>query len=81
MHSRAMSEMVERVAIAISHECRLMGDGIGPGAAAEAARAAIAAMRQPTNEMLSAAYGNYGESNGSDEPARSTWLSMIDAAI
>jgi hypothetical protein len=68
-----MSEMVERVALAIDRECRLMGDGIGSGAAKEAARAAIEAMREPPKGFEMIVYhGDYGDD---------IWREMIEAAL
>lgn len=70
-----MSEMVERVARAIA-EARF---GIGcpvDGDDRIAARAAIEAMREPTDAMVDAAYGR--ERTGTE---RGNWRAMIDAAL
>lgn len=82
-----MSDMVEKVARAI---CAAIPFGVDQADAAKAARAAIEAMREPTEEMKSAAaYGptsfSYGDENSfeylSNEDAGSCWKTMIDAAL
>lgn len=78
-----MSEMVERVARAIYfrgddqgdtawHHCQLWHRDV----AREQARAAIEAMREPTEAMVKAAYGR--ERTGTE---RGNWRAMIDAAL
>jgi hypothetical protein len=83
-----MSEMVDRVARALETEAeaiRKQEEQSGPiGVDArwpQLARAAIEAMREPTEGMLGAVYGNHGETDGSDQSARKTWGAMIDAAL
>ena len=66
-----MTEMVERVARAIASHVGYADDDwfkYGP-----AARAAIAAMREPTEEMLKAAYAKAFD--------KEIWQAMIDAAL
>jgi len=74
--------MIERVAQAIS--------GVIPAGndyATDAARAAIEAMREPTDEMLcdGAEAGDHGVLNGELHPERRSvglvWYGMIDAAL
>lgn len=66
--------MVERVARVLSVE----GDGwcleVSDQCAAALARAAIAAMREPTERMWAA--GNAAEATGGTE-----WIAMVDAAL
>jgi hypothetical protein len=67
--------MVERVAHALSEEADW--DGVMPHRKdryLRQARAAIAAMREPTEEMVDAGYL-------ADESATGTWQAMIDTAI
>lgn len=61
-----MSEMVERVALAIA-------------ASDDIARLAIKAMREPTEDMQSAGY-NAGHASYREE-ARMVWQAMIDEAL
>jgi hypothetical protein len=68
-------DMVERVAIALEPKCRGFGGGNMPiMVAREFARAAIAAMREPTEEMVKAQWS---------EPTCGAegWRAMIDAAL
>ena len=65
-----MGEMIERVARAI-----VAADAMGSEAQA---RAAIAAMREPTRAMADAA--NRATDDGAGN-ARTTWRAMIDAAL
>lgn len=70
-----MSELVERVAIAIG---RAFGDSdadIDPSVWMDEARAAIVAMREPTIDMQFAAYDGHGSDVGA------AWRKMIDAAL
>jgi hypothetical protein len=75
-----MSEMVERVARAI--ETKLDGFGTGHYLGHEdlqvIARAAIEAMREPTQFMLD---DEAVWANSLGEDALNTWRSMIDAAL
>jgi hypothetical protein len=64
-----MSEMVDRVAKAIDGRWNQ-----GAMTSKELARVAIAAMREPTEEMLAAAYDP-------SDPLIDTWQAMIDTAI
>lgn len=86
------SEMVERVARAISHAFREEGshwDGKWESDAEHheflrAARAVISAMREPTEEMLAAGgSGGLSHRDGSPNPhaADACWRLMIDAAL
>lgn len=80
-----MSEILNKSALAIQAHMRAQGcdclflddekymEGI--------AAVAIASLREPTEEMLAAVYGNHGETNGSDSAARETWQAMTDAAL
>jgi hypothetical protein len=66
-----MTVMIERVAQAIAKEMGYRD----PDTVEFAARAAIAAMREPTREMLNA------QAVLSTSFARSVWLAMIDGAL
>lgn len=74
-----MSEMIKRVAKVI--EAELEEESPKFIWAERIARVAIEAMREPTLEILDAVYGQQGETNGSDEPARRLWQAMISAAL
>lgn len=83
-----MSEMIENVAKAIHDEVEGVtgpNDDSGGGHYMRAARAAIAAMREPTQAMLDAAIPRYQEHNRGDDPYASEmadyWTTMIDAAL
>lgn len=69
-----MSEMVERVAAAIRDHRSDEPHADRKRACRELARAAIAAMREPTEVMYIYAYVN-------DSTAMATWTEMIDAAL
>jgi hypothetical protein len=75
-----MSEMVERVAREMENIASLkFGVSLNPQLSAELARAAIAAMREPTQGMVQA-----GESYSLDITAygaAEVWQDMIDAAL
>jgi hypothetical protein len=74
------SETIERVAQAILDSATPYHDKASHRAALMAqARAAIEAMREPTDEMCKAA----GEDRGPDDhwPPCTTWQMMIDAAL
>ncbi len=76
-----MSEMVERVARALA---AAYSDALGAKTQIvaedyEAARAAIAAMREPTEGMLDAFYDEPCWGDGPE--ARDTWRAMIDRAM
>lgn len=73
-----MSEMVERIASILGNY--LHGDD---RAMVEAARAAIAAMREPTPKMLGAGYEQIcNDQQAQVTPdARYIWPAMIDAAL
>lgn len=78
-----MSEMVERVAAAIKSEFR-PPDGIpsmtlSDDACTRFARAAVAALRDPTESMLRAGAKGCGEDR--EEVAGGAWEAMIDAAL
>lgn len=70
-----MSEMVDRVAKAL--EARLKGNEFL--SYEDAARAAIEAMRQPTQAMIEA--GAVGSGEDSEAVAEGAWEYMIDAAL
>jgi len=78
-----MSEMVERVAKAVVAKLQpsvFCGgdeacDSLPCSCALDIARAAIEAIREPTDEMLDAGWGQRGER------ARGIWRLMIDAAL
>lgn len=67
-----MTNMIERVAKAINDTMLQHGD-YKPD---ELARAAIAAMREPTEEMVEAGYYD-----AMAEDAKATFTAMIDAAL
>ena len=67
-----MTDMIERVAKAINDTMLQHGD-YKPD---ELARAAIAAMREPTEDMVEAGY-----SDAMAEDAKATFTAMIDAAL
>ena len=77
-----MTEMVERVARAMAEDDRLGAVADGPGVLRQSwrayvpmARAAIEAMREPTELMVAAA-------NRNNHPRDvDTWRTMIDAAL
>ena len=71
--------MVERVARAIASDSNTIWDNLDEGSRANyesMARAAIEAMREPTEEMLWA-----GIEDKSDDGLISRWESMIDSAL
>lgn len=95
-----MNEMIERVALAlkakigeafnakpIPHSPPEWGAWSATGGSLnleELARAAIEAMREPTEEMIEAAYypaGEPGDQSVSRSEAEETWHAMIDAAL
>lgn len=85
-----MSEMVERVAPATFAACNGpegFGDHMDPRYEANSelfeamARAAIEAMRQPTDAMLVAAIADSDEYGFGSYEAGSCWRAMIDAAL
>jgi len=69
-----MSTMVERVAQALQQEMGTAPSAEPPSSFA-LARAAIAAMREPTGEMIDA------WSRASGAPIKGGWQAMIDAAL
>ena len=79
-----MTDMIERVARAVK-DCEAfplgdMREYLSPKDAITIARAAIAAMREPTDEMLDAATRSEGDGN-LETDARNTYCAMIDAAL
>lgn len=83
-----MSEMIERVATAIyenrrrMYEDRVPFKDLYPSAQRpylDEARAAIEAMREPTEEMIAA--GARGSGEDSQDVALGAWEAMIDAAL
>jgi hypothetical protein len=71
-----MSEMVERVAVALfSHYMTALPDN-----ATAIARIAIAAMREPTEAMIEAAKTNHWTCDG-ETGMDGVWRDMIDAAL
>lgn len=80
-----MSEMIEQAARAIAEELGLVfddleessfGDDLTKDDMIRSARAAISAMREPTEAMLKAADGHWFEGH-----PRDCWQAMIDAAL
>ena len=71
-----MSEMVERVAKAIAAEFSHLGTGWD-----EIARAAIAAMREPTEAMKSVEGVHWGYSCHVCGGLKEGWQAMIDEAL
>ena len=67
-----MSEMVERVAMAIANRMNEF-----PCTDLDCARAAIEAMREPTEAMCNSGDGRYWD----DMTPRAMWQFMIDAAL
>jgi hypothetical protein len=87
-----MSEMVERVKLALREELKRIGYGVGTINAAQLAdalaRAAIAAMRQPTEDMVCAgdeqiiaALHDVTGFLRNPTPAEAAWQAMIDEAL
>jgi len=72
-----MNEMVERVKQTIRAELIFEGD-YDPASFEDAARAAIAAMREPTKAMVQAT--DWSRSFSFEE-RREIWITMIDAAL
>jgi len=73
--------MIERVAKAIEDvRCESFGEPI-PAIINKMARAAIEAMREPTQQMLDASYGLAGSERGDGRAEASVWSAMIDAAL
>jgi len=75
----AENEMIERVAQAILAKVPL-GYGMTIAESDEYARAAIEAMREPTEAMVDA-FVWYGHGKTIGDVARIGWQSMIDAAL
>jgi hypothetical protein len=77
-----MSDMIERVARAICEAERMNPDDALGGWVhwQEAARAAIEAMREPSEEML---FAGHRAIKAPDRmlPSRAAWLAMIDVAV
>lgn len=76
--------MVERVAKVLSDYCAAADQGVFEPT--KAARAAIAAMREPTEAMWERGYAaacehDYGETPPDHEIANATYRAMIDAAL
>ena len=73
-----MSEMIERVALAISG-----GDDPANVLAIHRsrARAAIEAMREPTKEMMAAGSRTMPDYDPGDDDAKQCWHEMIDEAL
>lgn len=84
-----VSKMVERVAMAMTSLAVAGGyktrwevmDDEGREAARALARAAIDAMREPTDEMVNAAYSGSDFQAASESDIRSGWRSMINEAL
>ena len=75
--------MIERVAAAIGKSI-WGGEVVPQGGRGKAARAAIAAMREPTKAMLDAGWEappDVGLDGPLSESMRSSWCAMIDAAL
>ena len=76
-----MSEVVERVAIAIGKKVWPALHGGSPVALRDIARAAISAMREPTDEMIDH-FGDWmGDKPEHHEIARDLWREAIDEAL
>lgn len=74
-----MSEMVERVVVAISSE---MGINRNNPVCHCAAREALAAMREPTEAMIEEGrHAGAGDFAVGKTDAREVWVTMIDAAL
>ena len=76
-----MTDMIDRVAVAIGDACC----EVRASQLRIAARAAIDAMREPTWEMLAAAgdmegFGDYADPTDAARPHIEWWNKMIDAA-
>ena len=75
-------DMIERVAVAINkaYACMLLHDDYDPDLLA---RAAIAAMREPTDEMVRQCmvYTQYMDTGHTRDDAEAAWQAMIDAAL
>ncbi|WNV09937.1 hypothetical protein [Tardiphaga sp. 709] len=78
-----MSEMIERVAKAIYDAFATVGDYENPTKEdiKNAARAAIEAMREPTEAMDAAAYAADGTNMPLAITYKEAWQAMIDAAL
>ena len=82
-----MSEMIERVAKAIAlDDCQTWNelDAVNRGMFLSFARAAIAAMREPTEAMLEAGtitVSKTGVISISTQDAARIWRAMVDAAL
>jgi hypothetical protein len=90
----SLMDMVEKVELALRRHIKCDATGLSPAVASvfligfeEAARAAIAAMREPTEEMVRAGVGalsvaDYGlPEYGPEDAAEMTFSAMIDAAL
>jgi len=73
-------DMIERVTKAIFDEMDLM-DGLDMPSAQRYARAAIEAMREPTEAMLKASDSIMGGGFQNSHSDAETWDAMIDAAL
>lgn len=83
-----MSEIVERVSVAIDGALNWGDDGPPPHILEAMARAAIAAMREPTEAMLRGGGAWFdpnpymgGASQRGKDKARQTFATMIDEAL
>jgi hypothetical protein len=77
-----MSEMVERVAKALEMPMVDMSTGMTPQRRLELmARAAIEAMREPTDEMEKAGAFAWDDDWCTETNALNMWQAMIDAAL
>lgn len=72
-----MSEMVQRVEAVLREKLRLVRDHGPPPTLADIARAAIAAMREPTEGMVSLSRSQ----KPYDRDCAETWPEMIDEAL
>ena len=68
-----MNEMIERVEVAIMH-------ALTGGTMLDAARAAVEAMREPTDQMLDAGGEAFAHYTDKRESTR-LWRAMIDEAL
>ena len=72
-----MTDMIERVAVAIN-QAMLLHDDYDPDLLA---RAAIAAMREPTEEMLTAGDDHTDRYDSEEDDFLNGWRAAIDAAL
>ena len=74
-----MTDMIERVADAIISQVLMLRHDTYHSTFLDSARAAIAAMREPTEKMIDA--GSKEQQNILSKPIEGIWTAMIDAAL